>query len=203
MEKARIQRNGFTLIELMIALGLAAIVLTLGVPSFRAMTQENRMVTQLNDLTADLSLARSEAIKRGASVTVCRRDVNDDGADDVAANGDQCAATAAGTVPWNSGWIAFLDVNRNSRLDNDADEDSDDEIVLRVGSPVTDGSTLVFARDRIRFDPRGFATGFAGTFIYCDSRGDGDARGRVLSNTGRLRAVDPAALQVITADPCP
>lgn len=195
MGVAQIRRNGFTLIELLITVVLAAIVLTLGVPSFRSLVQDNRMTTHLNTLTADLALARSEAIKRGARVTVCRRDVNGDGNDDIAADGDQCAATAGGSVSWDSGWIAFLDVNANARLDNDADGDADDEIVLRVGAGTPTGATLTFGRDRLRYDPRGFATGFNGTFIRCDQRGDanGDARGRVLSNTGRLRAVVPAA----------
>lgn len=189
MEKARIGQNGFTLIELMITIVLAAVVLTLGVPSYRALSLENRMVSELNELTADLALARSEAIKRGASVTVCRRDVNGDGTDDVMNNGDQCAATAGPDVPWDSGWIVFTDTNQNSRLDT-----ADADTVLRVRGDLSDSSSLEFGRDRIRYDARGFSAGFNGTFTFCDSRGNGDARGRILSNTGRLRALDSADL---------
>lgn len=193
MEKAHIGRNGFTLIELMIALVLATIVLTLAVPSFRTMVQENRMVGQLNELTADMALARSEAVKAGTSVTVCRRDGNGDGTVDIVGNGDQCVTTAGTSVPWTSGWIAFTDVNRNSQLDTATDT------ILRIRDQIDTGSTLIFGRDRVRYDARGFAAGSNGTFIYCDSRGDANARGRILSNTGRLRAVDATGLP---ANPC-
>ncbi|MFN2308478.1 MAG: GspH/FimT family pseudopilin [Gammaproteobacteria bacterium] len=62
--------SGFTLIELMITLAIAAILLTVGIPSFQAVFQSNRLATQANELIGAVNLARSEAIKRGANVTV-------------------------------------------------------------------------------------------------------------------------------------
>ncbi len=149
---------------------LAAIVLTLGVPGFRTLVQDNRMTAHLNTLSGDLAFARSEAIKRGADVTVCSAN----------AGIDQCS----GSDDWSSGWIAFLDVNDNSTVDNDED-------VLRVGNAAATGSDLTYGGNLIRYSSRGFATGFNGTFLFCDGRGVSHARLRVLANSGRLRAADP------------
>ena len=49
------RRSGFTLIELMITLAVAAIVLTVGIPSFREMMRENRLATQTNEFLAALA----------------------------------------------------------------------------------------------------------------------------------------------------
>ena len=56
---------GFTLVELIVTLVLAALVLALGVSSFQEMIRSNRLTTIVNELVGALNLARSEAIKRG------------------------------------------------------------------------------------------------------------------------------------------
>jgi len=80
---------GFTLIEMMVAIAVAVILMTLAVPSF----QQSRLTTQLrastNDLVADVNLARGEALKRNQPVTMC---VSSDGA-------------ACSTGGWQQGWI--------------------------------------------------------------------------------------------------
>lgn len=70
--RARPHSAGFTLVELMITLSVAGVLLAIAVPSFNQMVVANRLVTQANEIVAALSLARSEAIKRNASVTLCR-----------------------------------------------------------------------------------------------------------------------------------
>jgi len=66
--------NGFTLIELLITLLIAAILVTIAIPNFSGLIQNNRIITQTNDLIADLNFARSEAIKRGSEVSVTAED---------------------------------------------------------------------------------------------------------------------------------
>ena len=62
--------RGFTLLELMVAIAVLAILATVGVPSFRALIQNNRVTTQANELVSALSFARTEAVKRGRDVEV-------------------------------------------------------------------------------------------------------------------------------------
>jgi type IV fimbrial biogenesis protein FimT len=60
------------MVELLVTLFLAAILFGLAIPSFRGMMANNRLVTQTNDLIGALTYARSEAITRNLSMTVCR-----------------------------------------------------------------------------------------------------------------------------------
>ncbi len=61
---------GFTLVELIITLTIAAILVTVAVPSFQDVIQNNRVTTQANEFLTALSIARSEALKRGRNVTM-------------------------------------------------------------------------------------------------------------------------------------
>lgn len=81
--------RGFTLVELLITLSILAIMLAIAAPSFTNLIQSNRTQTISNELMTALQFARSEAVKRGANVDICRR------------NGDVCA----NAVTWGNGWL--------------------------------------------------------------------------------------------------
>ena len=66
------RQGAFTIIELMIVLTLVAILAALAIPSFKPMIERENIAAQVNDLISALNLARSEAIRRGVKVTVCR-----------------------------------------------------------------------------------------------------------------------------------
>jgi len=104
--------KGFTILELMFTIAVAAVILGIAVPSFRSAMGSNRIMTQSNELVGAINYARSEAITGNANVTFCRT------ASDVSTT---CAASVA---EW-SNWIL-----RNSAG------------VVRRGTIDTFGSTL-------------------------------------------------------------
>jgi type IV fimbrial biogenesis protein FimT len=88
-----LKQRGVTLIELLVTISIAAILLALGVPSMGDFLRSNRVSGATNDLAAMLYLARSEAVKRGANVTVCP----DSDAD----------STCEATTDWNDGVVVL------------------------------------------------------------------------------------------------
>jgi type IV fimbrial biogenesis protein FimT len=71
-ERAHRPHAGFTIIELMFAIAIAAILVAVATPSFRTMMANNRLTTQANELVGAINYARSEAISHNNSVTFCR-----------------------------------------------------------------------------------------------------------------------------------
>ncbi|MBK7541915.1 MAG: GspH/FimT family pseudopilin [Candidatus Competibacteraceae bacterium] len=113
--------TGFTLIELVVTMLVAVIVLTLGVPSFQATINNNRLTAGANELVGALHLARSEAIKRNVRVTLCK-----------SANGTGCTAVGG----YEQGWIVFVDPNSNATVDAG-------ELVIRSYGPLAGGMTML------------------------------------------------------------
>jgi type IV fimbrial biogenesis protein FimT len=68
--KDRNAQRGFTLIELMVAIAVLAIVATVAVPSFRELVENNRLATESNRLISAMSFARSEAVRVGDDVSL-------------------------------------------------------------------------------------------------------------------------------------
>jgi type IV fimbrial biogenesis protein FimT len=163
-------QSGFTLMELIVTLAIAAIVVTLGVPSFREMLRENRLATQTNEFLAALSLARSEAIKRGVRVSLCK---SDDGANCTSDGGYQ------------QGWMVFADPNDNATVDPG-------EPVLRVyaalpaGMLLTGNSTVQSYVSYVASGVSRLITGGfqAGTLTLCVQP---EARLIVINSMGRAR----------------
>jgi type IV fimbrial biogenesis protein FimT len=124
---------GFTIIELMITVAVASILLAIAVPSFNQMIISGRLTAQSNEMVAAMSLARSEAIKRNANVTLCR-----------SANMTGCV-TSAGA--WQN-WIIRVGPAAAGT-------------VLRQGSMNNFGGTLVMrstlTNDQVIFGPDGLA----------------------------------------------
>lgn len=97
--KGRLMR-GFTLVELMIGIAVAAILVIVAVPGFTATINRNRLATAGNELLASLQLARMEAVRRGNTVVVCPSE-----------NPGAANATCGG-ADWRQ-WITFVDADNN------------------------------------------------------------------------------------------
>ena len=88
--------RGFTLIEMMTAIFILAVLVALAVPSFRDASLSSKLSGFANDVVASTQLARSEAIKRNVTVTMC---ASSDG------------ATCDDPDGWEAGWIVVADLD--------------------------------------------------------------------------------------------
>jgi type IV fimbrial biogenesis protein FimT len=61
-------RAGFSLLEMLIALSVSAILIVLGAPSFRDWINNNQIRSAATALNASVQLARAEAVRRNATV---------------------------------------------------------------------------------------------------------------------------------------
>ena len=97
--------RGFTLLELMVTVAIIAILAMLAAPSFNDAILSNRLASFANNFVASATLARGEAVKRNAVVTLC-----------VVANDTSKTCTTSGD--WQQGWIVFNDINGDGILEN-------------------------------------------------------------------------------------
>jgi type IV fimbrial biogenesis protein FimT len=102
--RPRGRQRGFTLIELMVTVAILAILGMVAVPSFNEAILGSKLSSFSNNFMASAQLARSEAIKRNSTVTLCR-----------SSNGTSCAASGG----WQQGWIVFNDRNGDGDIDTD------------------------------------------------------------------------------------
>lgn len=132
--------------ELLVTMGIAAMLMAIGVPSYRYVTYSNRATTEINSLLGDMQYARSEAVKEGQAVTMCP------------ASSDYTACVA--TTSWQSGWIIFQDVNNNQTIASSAN-------ILRVRQAFSSSTQDTLVSDNtmqfITFNREGFATAFPAT----------------------------------------
>ncbi len=133
----RTKNRGFTLLELIVTVAVAAIIFSFGVPSFMDVARNGRAAANANEFVTAFSIARSEAVKRGARVTVC---ASKDG------------ATCSGD--WSDGWIVIAD----GAASDDADPPVVDDVLRTWPAPAGDPAIAAPANaDWVRFLPRGSA----------------------------------------------
>ncbi len=159
------RQSGLTLLELIVALVVIGVLLSLAAPAWWGMVERNRITTQVNEFITAATLARSEATRRGNDVLLC--------ASRTATQPRECDGE-----DWTDGWIVK--------------EDGADEPIrvwdAPAGQPdmeVTDGDTTVsFQRNgradgRLRIIYRGSDAGGQQVDVFC--------REIVINSSGRAR----------------
>jgi type IV fimbrial biogenesis protein FimT len=139
-------KQGFTLIELIVTMAVLAIVLSIAAPSFNNMITNNRSTSMASELTGAVNFARSEAIKRAKRVSICP-----------SSNGTSCLTSS----DWAKGWLIFVDKAASDSATPVIDSDTivlnywdklDAKAVVSLKKGNLPGSPAI---DYVRFNPQG------------------------------------------------
>lgn len=168
--------SGFTLIELMIAIALVAILLATAVPALDDFTNDARQTGAINDFISAIHISRNTAITTNSRVTMC-----------ASASGTNCEFAA-----WDSGWIVFGDLNSNGSLD--VGETIVSATAAAEGLNIQSGEFPA----ALMYRPNGRAmtnalTGNSGEFTVCDFRGTEHAKVILVELSGRPRMSETKA----------
>ncbi len=107
IENSEIHAHGFTVIELIVAMAIAAILFAIGMPSFLEFTRNVRVSSTMGALAADIQIARSESVKRNARVLFCAR----------ATPTSNACIGAPTTTAWTNGWLVCQDRDADGACD--------------------------------------------------------------------------------------
>jgi len=127
---------GLTLVELMVTLVVGIILLGAGAVSYQRMQANNAAVAQANSLVAGVALARSEAVKRNATVAICPK----------AAASTTCGAAG----DWINGWLVFVDKGGTTGA-----YDAGTDTLLRQGDALPGSPLVTSTVTNIRFGQTG------------------------------------------------
>ena len=175
--KQKISR-GFTIPEVLITLGVAAIILSTAVPGVSTTIKDNRLATRVNAVVTDIHYARSEAAKRDVRVIMCRSKFPN-------ASTPQCSTDSATEYTWTWGYLIFADSGTAANSIYDAGSD----ILLRRGQPAPSGVRMRTSsawNKNLEFNPNG-STNEGGTtalMSICDDRGKNEGRQIVVAPSG-------------------
>lgn len=165
-------QRGFSMLELMVAVTVLGILFGIGVPSFNAMIRNNRVASNTNEIVLALSVARSEAVRRGLPVSVC-----------AATTPTSSTCVAAGASNWANGWIVFTDATGAAGAVN-----GPADAILQRFDGVPNGIALTSnSHGFVRFAATGLPTSVETIFTLKHSQCTGNNRRMIkLTITGRV-----------------
>lgn len=164
--------RGFTLVELLVTLAVGVILLAIAIPSYSVFVRANRLASVANDLVSAIHMTRSEAIKRGKRVTLCKT-----------GDATSAAPTCDAAASWQHGWLVFVDSGVRGVIDST-------DVLLRVHGPAPAGTTITPSnyKDFLSYLASGVSQGSNGlangTLAICIA---GARRDIIINSTGRPR----------------
>lgn len=167
--------NGFTLIEIMVTVAIVGIMASIALPSFSRLIESNRVNTATNELISNLLLAKSEALKRSSSVTLCP---------------SSNQTTCNGNTDFSTGWIIFLDCGAVGRIDGEVIGcgNKDEEDIIKVGDSLDSVYMTNRTLNQITFRYTGRPAGISTFDIGKDS--SNKTKEVAINLVGRVRASD-------------
>ena len=142
--------RGFTAVELMVVIAILGILAAFSLPSWSGVMDRNRVSNSFDELSDAINFARSEGVRRGATVTLLQGEKS-----------NNCRPEAKNSKQeWSCGWKIFVDNNNNDKLDQG-------EPVLREGREFK-GVTVMHAggaEGYITFNPSGYTNNTPGRFV--------------------------------------
>ncbi|MDN2662754.1 GspH/FimT family pseudopilin [Psychromonas sp. 14N.309.X.WAT.B.A12] len=153
-------QQGFTLIEMLITIAVAAILLSIVVPSFNSIIESSKERTTRDSLVSAIYSAKQQAQSERVNVYLCSSN-----------DGESCADT----TDWGSDWLIYQDD------DSSGDLDEDDTIIANISSK-TDAITSEIKE--VKFTPTGHS--LANTFKICSNTDNAVVYKMVLSRMGRI-----------------
>jgi len=165
-----VNQRGFTLIELMITIGVMAVLLGIAVPSFNEAVLGGKLGSYANNFVASVNMARSEAIKRSVQVTLC-----------ASADGSTCATSGS----WEQGWVVKCKTTNNTTCD----AAGPNWIVLYKQQALASGLKMTESASNLSmlFEPTGVGATSA-TIKVCRATPSVGSQERVISVTATGRA---------------
>ncbi len=160
--------HGFTLLELLVVVAVAAILLTLGIPAFNSLGARTQQTAEINGFVRHLQLARSYAVKTGHDHVLCPS------SDLIVCREDR---------QWQRGYILFEDRDQNGT--RDAQEAL--LAVSRPDNPIGIHMQSTLGRQRVVYRPDGRSAGSNLTLTFCDPTHVIAPKAVIVSNTGRPR----------------
>jgi len=174
----RARLAGFTLVELLVAVAIFGILMSVAAPGVQTFFERAKLSTQSNTLLSAINYGRSEAIKGGDTVSICARKPDD---------------TCAVDGNWGRGWIIFFDSEvSGTKGIIDAGEavariskSSGNQVDIKASAIIRPNAMASVSS--LSFNARGLADWTVGTFVLCDSRGSNSAHALIVNGAGSVR----------------
>jgi type IV fimbrial biogenesis protein FimT len=171
-------KGGFSLVEFLITLAVAAILLSVMVPEFREFLVNNRTTAQADGFLSVVQAARSEAVKRSVPVRV------------------SAISPDASENEWGKGARLWIDENNNGVFNAAADENQEDDVAdtLLASFDLLAGAHTLNStnnNDELVFSPTG-RSGVTDSFYLCGDQNEGIGREIYVTRTGRVGVTEHA-----------